>query len=101
MTQNTNTNPWGKAFREARTVLLPVIVVAIGFNLFSATSVPWVRIMPQGPAISNDELLGGDTTAAPANTPPPPLLNPRTTPPTPTTAPQQLQHWNNNGLRIR
>jgi len=71
MTQNTNTNPWGKAFREARTVLLPVIVVAIGFNLFSATSVPWVRIMPQGPAISNDELLGGDTTAAPANTPPP------------------------------
>ncbi|MCC7439248.1 MAG: rhodanese-like domain-containing protein [Armatimonadetes bacterium] len=71
MTQNTNTNPWGKAFREARTVLLPVIVVAIGFNLFSATGVPWVRTMPQGPAISNDELFGGDTTAAPANTLPP------------------------------
>ena len=70
MTQNTNTTPWRKAFREARSVLLPAIIVAIGFNLFSATGVPWVRTMPQGQAISNDELLGEDT-AAVATTPPP------------------------------
>lgn len=69
MTQNTTTNPWRKALREARSVLLPAIVVAIGFNLFSATSVPWFRTIPQGTAISNEELFGEDTAAASTTAP--------------------------------
>ena len=70
MTQNIPTNPWRKAVREALGLLLAAVIIAIGFNWFSATGVPWVRTMPQGPAISNEELLGGDTTLGAPLAPP-------------------------------
>lgn len=48
MTENSNLqpskrSPWRQAVREARAIALVSIVVAVTYNLFAATSIPWLR----------------------------------------------------------
>lgn len=38
-----NRSPWRRAMREARAVALVSIVVAVTYNLFAVTSIPWLR----------------------------------------------------------
>lgn len=62
---NTRTSPWSKAIKEARVVLIPAFLVAIGFNLFASTSIDWLRETPPVEAVSDEDLFGaeGDTSA--------------------------------------
>lgn len=44
---STRTSPFGKALKEARLVLVPAVLLAVGFNLFASNRVPWLRTIPQ------------------------------------------------------
>lgn len=65
MNEDRTRGPWSKAVREARGVILAGLFVALAFNLFASTGVPWLRELPTVEQAS-DSLLFGDSTSAAA-----------------------------------
>jgi rhodanese-related sulfurtransferase len=63
MNEDRTRGPWKKAFREARGVVLAGLFVALAFNLFASTGVPWLRELPSVEQAS-DSLLFGDASAS-------------------------------------
>ena len=58
-----NQSPLRKALKEARTVVLIGILLAISFNLFASSKVPWIRTTKSVDTISDDALFNDvDTT---------------------------------------
>jgi rhodanese-related sulfurtransferase len=58
----------GKAFAEARYVALGAILMAVAFNVFAESRVPWIRRLPgTGDTVSLGQLLA-DTAATPIDT---------------------------------
>src|SRR5688500_17046529 len=53
-------SPFRKAAREARTLLLPILLLAVGFNLFASNGLPWKRELPET-VETPDSVLSGDT----------------------------------------
>lgn len=60
---STRTSPFGKALKEARLVLIPAVLLAVGFNLFASdkVSVPWIREIPQIKEATDSDIYGADT----------------------------------------
>lgn len=57
-------SPLRKAFDEARFVILGALLVAIVYNVFAESHVPWIRKMPgSGDTLSTAELLAGDSSS--------------------------------------
>lgn len=60
----TYRTPLRKAFDESRFIVLGAILVAVAYNVFAESRVPWIRSLPgSGDTTSLDELLGADTAA--------------------------------------
>jgi rhodanese-related sulfurtransferase len=58
----THRTPLRKAFDESRFIILGAILVAVAYNVFAESRVPWIRELPgSGDTTSLDELLGADT----------------------------------------
>src|SRR5688572_24412631 len=59
-------SPFRKAAREARTLMLPILLLAVGFNLFASNALPWKRETPKTVETSDEDLFGdtNDTDAA-------------------------------------
>lgn len=49
-------SPFRKALKEARTVIVPALLLAVGFNLFASNRVPWIRTTIQVDTIADDDL---------------------------------------------
>ena len=62
--------PLRKALLESRYIVLGAIMIAVIYNVFADSSVPWIRELPgSGDTASIDDLLGADTAVvAPADT---------------------------------
>jgi rhodanese-related sulfurtransferase len=61
--------PLRKAFDESRFIILGAILLAVAYNLFAESRVPWVRTLPgSGDTTSLAELLGQDTAATAIDT---------------------------------
>src|SRR5687767_2074870 len=59
--KNTRT-PLRKALDESRFIVLGAILIAVVYNVFADSRVPWVRAMPgSGDTASINDLLGADT----------------------------------------
>src|SRR5688572_18666348 len=58
-------SPWRKAFDEARFIVLGALIVAIAYNVFAESRVPWIRVMPgSGDTVSTADLLSDLDTAS-------------------------------------
>jgi rhodanese-related sulfurtransferase len=56
--------PIRKAVREARIVLIAAPLIAIAYNLFASTKIPWIREVHKGDTVSYEQLMeGGDRSA--------------------------------------
>ncbi|HVK39701.1 MAG TPA: rhodanese-like domain-containing protein [Candidatus Kapabacteria bacterium] len=65
----TYRTPLRKAFDESRFILLGAVLLAIAYNVFAESRVPWVRALPgSGDTTSLEELLGQDTAATAIDT---------------------------------
>jgi rhodanese-related sulfurtransferase len=60
---NTPRTPFGRALRESRGILIGAFLVALTFNLFASSGLPWVASTPELESASLDEF---NTTAQPA-----------------------------------
>lgn len=58
---NTQTSPFSKALKEARMVIIPAILLAVGFNLFASNKIPWLREVAPLKDASDTILFGSDT----------------------------------------
>lgn len=69
---NDTVSPFRKAAREARTLLLPILLLAVGFNLFASNALPWKRELPETVETSDEDLFGdtNDTDAVIDTVPP-------------------------------
>lgn len=65
---STRTSPFGKALKEARLVLVPAVLLAVGFNLFASNKVPWLRTIPQV-KMAPDSILDDTTDGTPSVAP--------------------------------
>jgi rhodanese-related sulfurtransferase len=57
-------HPIRKALREARMILIVAPLIALAYNLFASTGVPWIREVRKGDTVSYDDLVGSKTTSA-------------------------------------
>ncbi len=65
--QHHDESVWRKAWREARTLLLVVLVATLGFQVFAATAMPWEWTEPEAPEMeqaTDEEIFGTDTNEA-------------------------------------
>jgi len=65
---DTRTSPFAKALKEARAVIIPAILLAVGFNLFASNRIPWIREIPQVTMI--DDSASVEASATPVDTTP-------------------------------
>lgn len=55
-----NRHPFVKAWHEMRLLILPIILLTIGFNLFASNALPWKREAPEMEQADLDSLLQED-----------------------------------------
>jgi rhodanese-related sulfurtransferase len=53
--------PFRRALREARLIIVIGPLIAIAYNLFASTGIPWIREVRHGDTVSYDSLIGGAT----------------------------------------
>lgn len=58
---STRTSPFGKALKEARTVLVTAVLLAVGFNLFASNKIDWIRKIPQIKQATDADIFSQDT----------------------------------------
>jgi rhodanese-related sulfurtransferase len=61
-------SPLARAVREARGIILGALLVAVGYNLFAGTGVPWIRQVKHGDTASFDQIFGETGAVAPKDT---------------------------------
>jgi rhodanese-related sulfurtransferase len=55
--------PFRRALREARLIIVIGPLIAIAYNLFASTGIPWIREVRHGETVSYDSLISGSTAA--------------------------------------
>ncbi len=60
-----NRSPFVKAWYEMRLLILPIIILTIGFNLFASNALPWTREAPEMEQADIDSLLREDVDTTP------------------------------------
>lgn len=56
-----NSSPFARAWREMRLLILPIVVLTLGFTLFASNALPWTRQAPEMEQANLDSLLNEES----------------------------------------